>query len=381
MSSRSLALAVPLSVVALGAMAAMRVVERPAADLRAAALAPSAPMRPPVRALAVGPAEPSVPTPAVSEPTVAAGPGVLGGGPTARVAASPASPATTLGTFVEAAEVSAPRTRFRLGESLPLLGGDATAWRLAPTADPPSGLTAVVRALAPGASVATDLEPVGLADGERFTTTAVSWEFVAPTLVRPLPDRCVGLDLDDPRTFPRCDAALAEAKVAWRGGAQAVARARALWERMGYDLTAFAVADAPDADGYVVAHLVLDGQPVAFGLRVRFQGDAVEQADGVLVVPHAVGDERTPTPVPLVELQTLGVAEVRLADGTILPRVPAGGDVTLVGVEPVLVPVAAPAGDPNLYVAPGYAFVGTDSRRYCRPAALMMPWLAAALGG
>ena len=53
----------------------------------------------------------------------------------------------------------------------------------------------------------------------------------------------------------------------------------------------------------------------------------------------------------------------------------------LVGVERVLVAVAAPAGDPDLYVAPGYAFVGTDGRRYCRPAALMMPWLAAARAG
>jgi hypothetical protein len=313
---------------------------------------------------------PVVSRPATSAPAATA---ATAGRPAGTTAPVTTVPATAVGPAEAGAE---PAIRFGVAVDVAVAdrAGPADAWVLRPLGDAPTRLAAVAAALAPG----TTVDGV-LPGGATFAAApgGTTWRYAAPVRERPVPERCVGLDLSDPRAFPRCEQALVDAQVAWRGGPGATARAVALWRRMGYDLAAYTPAAGPDADGWVSARLLLGSEPSPFGLRVRFQGDAVEVAEGVLVEPAAVASARGPASVALAELQRHGAVEVRTARGSTVDPSDVAAEVTVVGAHAALVALESPPGDPARYVVPGYAFVAADGVRYLRPAAVTPPWLPA----
>jgi hypothetical protein len=257
-----------------------------------------------------------------------------------------------------------PRTSFHLGSALTPFGGTADAWVLAPLADIEPSLAKIATALG--------------TDRAGLDVTAGMWHFELPVTGRPVPFLCVGLDLNDPRAFPRCQQALDQARADWRGGVRAIERAAALWRSMGYDLADYQVEPKLDGDGFVVAHLLLGGTPVRFGLRLRFEDTKVQAAEGLLVAPRSVPVERTSSAEAVIELQAHGPAEVRGSDGTIDSAPSQGGSATIVAVEPALVGRDGPGPDPGpgvpadpgagrgerRYAVPGYAFVAADGRRF-----------------
>jgi hypothetical protein len=269
---------------------------------------------------------------------------------TATTITSRATTATTNGVTTTVARAG--RTSFALGTSLAPLGGDADAWTLEPSSTARATLEKV------GAALHT-------ADPTRFEVTPTTWRYEVPATSRPVPFLCVNLDLNDPRAFPRCQQAIIDEKLAWRGGTKAVAKAEAIWTAMGYDLAQFQVEPAVDDDGYVVAHLLLGGVPVRHGLKLRFEDTVVQAAEGLTVTPRAVPARRISTAEAMSDLQRDGFAELRSAAGAIDATGGLGpARATVVAVEPALLALASTGGSTRLYAVPAYAFVGADGTRF-----------------
>lgn len=257
--------------------------------------------------------------------------------------------------------VPAGRTSFALGTSLTPLGGDADAWVLEPSGTARATLEKV------GAALNT-------ADPARFQVTATTWRYEVPATSRPVPFLCINLDLSDPRAFPRCQQAIIDEKLAWRGGRHAVDKARAIWTAMGYDLGLYQVEPALDGDGCAVAHLLLGGEPVRSGLKLRFEDAVVQAAEGLTVTPRAVPARRISSAEAMSDLQRNGFVELRSAQGAIDATGGLGpARATIVAVEPAVLALAPGDGRAELYAVPGYAFVGADGTRFVVAAVATTP--------
>ena len=255
----------------------------------------------------------------------------------------------------------AARTMFSLGTALPSFPMTANAWVLEP-----SPTTQSIRERAAAA--------LRTSDPSLFTLTATTWRYEVPATTMPVPFLCTKLDLNDPRSFPRCQDAMRTAQAAWHGGDRAVADATALWERMGYDLRDYQVQPSLDADGYAVAHLLLGGQPVRFGLRVRFEDGHVQVAEGLTATPRAVTAVVVSTAEAVASLASDGFVEWRDEEGGIDTAGGAGpARATIVDAEPALVGVDGAGTDERLYAVPGFAFVAADGTRFVVPALAAAP--------
>ena len=278
------------------------------------------------------------------------------------VATTAPATATTRTPGVSTTVVPAGRTSFALGTALAPLGGDADAWVLEPSSTAKATLEKV------GAALHTS-------DPTLFQVTPTTWRYEVPATSRPVPFLCINLDLNDPRAFPRCQQAITDEKLAWRGGPHAVDRARAIWTAMGYDLTQYQVEAAVDDDGYVVAHLLLGGEPVRFGLKLRFEDTVVQAAEGLTVTPRSVPARRISTAEAMSDLQRNGFVELRSADGAIDATGGLGpARATIVAVEPAVLALGATVTDGDRqYAVPGYAFVGADGTRFVVAAVVTTP--------